>query len=620
MRAKSAGPARALLGQHRGLPGHGHPVLPMLAIGLLAIAANGLAIENGFVWDDAEMVREGVLRDFDGLIDIWLNPDRIKSEGHYWPITWTTLWIDYQLHGKWAPGWHATNIALHALVSIMVGRTLESAGVRGAWIAAAVFAVHPVHAEVAAWIIARKDALAALLALAACERWLKDEKAQHADIWPSVLLAAALIAKSSAVAAVPILAVTVWWQNGTIGRRQILRLAPLALIAGTIVAADALRYAEIDTYRFGHDLATRLGGAGWALAYQTKALVWPIDLTPMRGPYPGQTANELGWWLLGGFVLVALMLVWFRDRIGRGPAAALACFVIGLGPTLGLVEFSFLRFSVSADRFQYIASIAPIALAGAGVAIGFKQIGAKWGARARIAGWTALVAPLATLTGMSLQQTAVYRDNITFFTEVHGQIPANPDMTFNLGKALADEGRYEESAAVSLEGSRRHPHDARLANRSGEALRKLGRHTEAEAAYRKAISLNPGRAWTYIGLGYALLAQGRRGEAIEAFVGAGQRSKRLRGAIAADLAKTQLELGKTQAAIRTYRTGIKLRPHDPVLHANLGAVLVATGRGEEALAYIERAIAIAPNMKLAHELRANVLNERTPAGRTGDGR
>ena len=73
MTAKSAGPARALLGQHRGLPGHGHPVLPMLAI-----AANVLAIENGFVWDDAEMVREAVLRDFDGLIDIWLNPDRIK--------------------------------------------------------------------------------------------------------------------------------------------------------------------------------------------------------------------------------------------------------------------------------------------------------------------------------------------------------------------------------------------------------------------------------------------------------------------------------------------------------------------------------------------------------------
>ena len=620
MRAKSAGPARALLGQHQGSPGHGHPVLPMLAIGLLAIAANVLALRNGFVWDGAEMVREAVLRDFDGLVDIWLNPDRIKSEGHYWPITWTTLWVDYQLHGKWAPGWHATNIALHALVSIMVGRTLESAGARGAWIAAAIFAVHPVHAEVAAWTIARKDALAALFALAACHYWFRDERTKRISIWPSALLGAGLLAKSSAVTLVPLIAIAVWWRKGRIERSDLVRLAPLALVASAIVTADVLRYAQIDTYELGHDLPTRIAAAGWALAHQSAALVWPIDLTPMRGPYPGQTANELGWWLLGGVVLVAVMLVWFRDRIGRGPAAALACFVIGLGPTLGLVEFSFLRFSVSADRFQYIASIAPIALAGAGIAIGFKQIGAKWGARARIAGWTALVAPLATLTGMSLQQTVVYRDNITFFTEVHGQIPANPGMTFNLAKALADEGRYEESAAVSEEGSRRHPHDARLANRSGETLRKLGRHREAEAAYRKAISLNPGRAWTYIGLGYTLAARGRREEAIEAFLAAGQRSKRLRGAIAADLAKAQLELGKTQAAIRTYRTGIGLRPHDPVLHANLGAVLVATGRGEEALAHIERAIAIAPNMKLAHELRANVLNERTRAGRTGDGR
>ena len=418
----------------------------------------------------------------------------------------------------------------------------------------------------------------------------------------AVLLAAALIAKSSAVAAVPILAVTVWWQNGTIGRRQIQRLAPLALVAGTIVAADALRYAEIDTYRFGHDLATRLGGAGWALAYQTKALVWPIDLTPMRGPYPGQTANELGWWLLGGFVLVALMLLWFRDRIGRGPAAALGCFVIGLSPTLGLVEFSFLRFSVSADRFQYIASIAPIALAGAGVATGLEQARRRWGAGPGIAGWGALISVLAGLSLLSLQQGAVYRDNIAFFTEVNEQIPSNAAMAFNLAKALADKGRYEESAVVSEEGSTRHPHDARLANRSGEALRKLGRHTEAQAAYRKAIALNPGRAWTYIGLGYTLAAQGRRAEAIESFMAAGQRSRRLRGTIAATMAKTQLELGQIEAAIETYRTGVELRPHDPVLHANLGAVLVATGRRKEARPHLERALALAPNLVLARDL------------------
>ena len=392
MRAKSAGPARALLAT-------GHPVLPMLAIGLLAIAANVLALRNGFVWDGAEMVREAVLRDFDGLVDIWLNPDRIKSEGHYWPITWTTFWLDYQLHGKWAPGWHATNIALHALVSIMVGRTLESAGARGAWIAAAIFAVHPVHAEVAAWTIARKDALAALFALAACHYWFRDERTKRISIWPSALLGAGLLAKSSAVTLVPLIAIAVWWRKGRIERSDLVRLAPLALVASAIVTADVLRYAQIDTYELGHDLPTRIAAAGWALAHQSAALVWPIDLTPMRGPYPGQTANELGWWLLGGVVLVALMLVWFRDRIGRGPAAALACFVIGLGPTLGLVEFSFLRFSVSADRFQYIASIAPIALAGAGIAIGFKQIGAKWGARARIARWTALGCPARDADG-----------------------------------------------------------------------------------------------------------------------------------------------------------------------------------------------------------------------------
>ena len=133
-------------------------------------------------------------------------------------------------------------------------------------------------------------------------------------------------------------------------------------------------------------------------------------------------------------------------------------------------------------------------------------------------------------------------------------------------------------------------------------MRKLGRHTEAQAAYRKAIALNPGRAWTYIGLGYTLAAQGRRAEAIESFMAAGQRSRRLRGTIAATMAKTQLELGQIEAAIETYRTGVELRPHDPVLHANLGAVLVATGRRKEARPHLERALALAPNLVLARDL------------------
>ena len=577
--------------------------MPGVAVALLALATGAASLANGFVWDDAAMLREQAVRRLAGVVDIWLRPGTIASEGHYWPVTWTTFWLDYRLHGDWAPGWHATNVALHAGVSVMVGRTLERIGARGAWIAAALFAVHPVHAEVIGWTIARKDALAALLALAACHRWFIEEQRGRASAWPSVLLGVALLAKSSAVAAVPAIAIATWWRTGSISGAQARRLSPLVAVAVAIVAADALRYASIDPFRLGHDLATRAAAAGWALGIQTAGLAWPLDLTPIRGPYPGQIANPVGWAVLAGAGVVLGALGLAADRVGRAPAAALALFVCALVPTLGLVEFSFLRFSASADRFAYIASIGPLALAGGAAAAVLKTARRRWGAKATATGTGALGIALAALAVLSAAQAQIYRDNGTFFTHVHERNPGDAGMTFNLAKALADAGELERSVAVAREGALRHPHDARFPHREGEASRKLARHAKAEQAYRRAVALEPRRATTHLGLGYALLAQAKRAEAIAAFTDAAARSSAIAGAIAATIAKAQLELGDVEAAVATYRQGLALRPDDAVLHTNLASVLIATGRGEEARGHVERALALAPDLALARELR-----------------
>ena len=573
------------------------------AIALLAIGTGATALGNGFVWDDSEMLTERVVRELAGIIDIWLAPATIESEGHYWPITWTSFWLDYRLHGEWAGGWHATNIILHAGVSVMVARTMTTLGARGAWIAGALFAVHPLHAEVIGWTMARKDALAALLALASAQRWLADDEAGRASPWPSVLLAGALLAKSSAVAAVPAIAIALWWRAGAIERAQLARLAPLALVAGAVVGADAVRYAGIDTYRMGHDLATRLGAAGWALGSQVMTFAWPMDLTPMRGPYPGAGANAVGWAMLGGVAAVLVALVLLAHRIGRAPAAALGCFVVALVPTLGIIEFSFLRFSATADRYAYIASIGPIALAGAGAAIALERAGGRWGGKGAGPVMATLCAGVAALGVLSARHTQVYRDNITFFTQVHAQIPGNAAMTFNLAKALADAGDLEQSVQVARAGAQRHRDDARLAHREGDGLRKLARHAEAETAYRRAARLRPGRAMTYVGLGYTLSAQGKHTQAIAAFTAAAARAPALRSALAGDIAKAQLMLGQVHAAIVTYRNGLEMNPGDPRLHTNLASVLIAVGEPDEARAHVERALALAPNLTLARELQ-----------------
>ena len=543
-----------------------------------------------------------------GIIDIWLRPGTITSEGHYWPLTWTTFWLNYRIHQEWTPGWHATNVMLHAGVAVMVGTTLQRIGVRGAWIAAALFAVHPIHAEVIGWTMARKDALAALLALAAVQRWCAEDKHRHTTAWPTVLLGAALLAKSSAIATIPAIVAVTWWQSGAMSRTQLARLSPLVGITLAIVTLDMIRYADVDPYELGYDLATRLGHAGWALGTQSVSLAWPTDLTPMRGAYRGERANQAGWTVLAGAAIATWALWLASARIGRAPAAALAVFICALAPTLGLIEFSFLRFSPSADRFAYIASIGPIALAGAGADGALRSAQRRWGATGRRAAMGVLGALLAVLAGLSSAQSTVYRDNLRFFTEVHARSPGNAGMTFNLAKALADSGALEQSVRLAREGAERHPHDARFPHHEGEGLRKLGRHAKARTAYARAIALEPERATTYLGLGYALLGEGRGTEAITALRQAGARSEMIAAGTAATIAKAQLQLGEVEGAIATYREGLVLRPDDPVLNANLASVLIATGRGAQARAHVERALRAAPGMTFAQELHGELEN------------
>lgn len=580
--------------------------LPGAAVALLALATGAASLGNGFVWDDAEMVREAAVRELAGFVDIWLRPSTIRSEGHYWPLTWTTFWLDYRAWGTWAPGWHATNVALHAGVAVMAGATLARLGARGAWWAAALFAVHPLHAEVIGWTIARKDSLAALLALAAVWAWARDDACGRGSAWPTVATGAALLAKSSALWALPAMALAQWWRHGKLTGTDWRRLAPVAAIGAAIVGADTVRYAGIDPFELGHDLATRAGAAGWALATQAANLAWPADLTPMRGPYAGGTANTVGWAVLAGAAALTGALWLERERIGRAPAAACTCFIAGLAPTLGLVEFSFLRFSASADRFAYLASIGPLALAGAGLAQAIDWTRRSAGRAGAHTVAAAAVAGLAALGWASAQHTGTYRENVGFFQTVLAHIPNDAEMTFNLSKALGDAGRLEENAQIATAGAKRHPGDAQLAHREGTALRKAGRHAQAAQAYRRALALRPHRVATHVGLGYALEALNDHEGAIAAFTAAYRRAPALRAPLGASIAKAQLKAGRPQAAVATYRAALREAPDDPVLRVNLASVLARTGSGEEALAHARRALAAAPGLAFAEALIAEL--------------
>ena len=140
---------------------------------------------------------------------------RDAVEGHYWPLLYTTFWIEHKLWGFAPPGYHALNLVLHFVNTALLWRLLLRMGVPGAWFAAALFAVHPLHVESVAWVISRKDLLSALFYLTAFFMWIRFVEAPCPRRYAASLLlfAAALLCKSVAITLPAALLIWQWWKE-----------------------------------------------------------------------------------------------------------------------------------------------------------------------------------------------------------------------------------------------------------------------------------------------------------------------------------------------------------------------------------------------------------------------
>ena len=145
-------------------------MMPLL-ISVVTVLCYFPAIKNGYIWDDDLYVTKNLtLLDLQGLKRIW---SELDATPQYYPVTFTTFWLEYQIWELQPVGYHVVNILIHILNAILIGRIFERISIPGAWLAALIFAIHPVHVESVAWITERKNVLSTLFYLLSLSTYLR---------------------------------------------------------------------------------------------------------------------------------------------------------------------------------------------------------------------------------------------------------------------------------------------------------------------------------------------------------------------------------------------------------------------------------------------------------------
>ncbi len=645
-----------------------------------AFAVYWPAIHGQFIWDDVVSITANPLvRASDGLYRIWFTSEPID----YWPVTNSLYWAEWRLWGMNPTGYHAVNILLHAANALVFWILLRRMSVPAAWVAALLFVVHPLNAESVAWIAEGKNTLSLFFLLLSTLAFVDSEpgtaaqqepgrgqqsssrRAKSRNLSPQVEILpppkprhwlyvvsvacflVAMLSKGSVAMLPGILLTLAWWRRGRIAWRDVARVLPFLLIAIGLTAVNIwFQTRHVSTALRAVSLVQRVLGAGAILWFYLFKALLPIKLTFVY-PQWDIRADDLRWWLPSIGAIATTILLWWKRHTaaGRSLLAMWIVFGFALVPVMGLTDAYYMRYSLVADRYAYIALLPVMAAVGAALdALAKAARPAVADTSIRQALLTAAAAVLAVALGITTwNHSHRYADADTLWTatlqqnplcwlcdvnlavplvasgqpgdlqramdHLHAAIRANPDAPEShdgLGVALQKAGRFEEAIAEHERALALNPRfrEARAnlviaREHFGVALAQAGRFEDAAAVLRLAVQDAPDHASTRRDLADALLQLDRIDEAFSQL----QTAIRLDPSSADNhetLARLYRRAQRQKEAIAEYREAVRLAPNDADAHNNLGAALLEDNQLAEAARELREAIRLNPRLPFPH--------------------
>ena len=616
------------------MPPWGWTANPLLvgSVVLLVVTATCYlpVLRAGFIWDDDKMLTNNpFVRLPLGFYYIWCStvlPD-------YYPLTSTSFWLEWRLWGMNATGYHITNVLLHGTSACLLWRVLKALRIPGAWLAALVFAVHPVNVQSVAWIAERKNTLCLFFSLLSVLWYLRSEsegagngrpetgdgrpevedagqrpegRGQNSSLrtshfllpaskwyWLSLIaFACALLSKTAVVMLPFVLLVCHWW---------------LSRVGGASARANCPAAGSMDqgvSRSPAESINHQLSPASYQLL---------LRLTPF----------------FALSLLLGLVTMWFQSHraiggdIIRNDDFLTRLATVGravwfyAAKTLAPVDLCFVYPLWKTDSHAVVSWL-PLAAVPLALAV-FWTFQRCWGRSLLFAfGYFLLMLlPILGLVNVYFQRYSLVADHWTYFASL-GIMVLAVRTGAHLFKRFKKEGGwllpvaavaavvwlgaatwrqagiYHDLGTLWEDTLAKNPSCWLAHNSLGSALADVGRLDEARAHYEQGLTIKPDSAELLNNLASVLLDQGRPAEAISYL------HKTLEVAPRSAMAYYNLgnafdQLNKPHEAEANYRRALELDPNHAECHSNLACLLYAAGKPQEALEEFTRAISLKPD-------------------------
>lgn len=428
--------------------------------------AFGASVFGSFHFDDYSLFSDPVVTSPSGWLHVW-EPLRTR------PLTYSTFWLNYQLGGRDPIGYHLVNLLLHlACVWMLFGALRPLMPAKAAFIAAGIFAVHPIQSEAVNYVFARSTLLMTFFCIVALWFWTRG---RH---WTAVLwFALALLSKEECVA-FPLFLFLLYLSISRNSRelKPILAMILLAVAAGLrVLFAIAVTPGAAAGVRSNVPTWTYLGAQGGVIWRYVSLVVWPtgFSVDPDVDAVPD-------WWAWLALIALLVLSAKYASRARAG-------FWFIAGFVLLLPSSSFFSASdLAADRRMYLPMVAFAAAVGLLVQ--------TWN--------TGVLATVClALASVSLVRTHVWSEEVSLWTDAVDKAPQKVRPRIHLARALQPQQALEQlTVANQLE-----PNSPLVAQELGRVYLEMNQPEKALSEFGRELAIAPNDPLALTNRGVALM-------------------------------------------------------------------------------------------------------------------